>query len=166
MFRLAAVAATVILGTCCPASAQSPPDGAPAFDGCFARTYDAAHLAAHAGQTVSAVKLKLKPRAMDDGFNISAELRFGFREDKRAFYAVGICKDAGESLYCALDQDAGEITIKPADGGMQVSPINDLRVDAGDEAENFTIKKTNAEDRVFLLHAVAASDCKEFDTEE
>ncbi len=159
MLRIAA--AILLLVVPVSAAAQT-------FDGCFARTYDAAHLAAHAGQTVSAVKLKLKPRQMDDGYNFSAEFRFGFREDKRAFYAVGICKDIGGSLTCSLDQDAGQVTVKPADGGLQISPVNDVRADAesGDEAEYVTISRSNPEDRVFQLRAVAASDCKEFDTEE
>jgi hypothetical protein len=136
--------------------------------GCFARTYDAPHLAAHPGQTVSAVKVKLKPRSMDDGYNFSVELRFGFREDKRNFYAVGICKDMGGSLTCSLDQDAGQLTVKPADGGVQVSPLQDVRADAesGDEAEYKTLKTSNPEDRVFMLRAVEASDCNEFDTED
>jgi hypothetical protein len=112
--------------------------------------------------------VKLKPRSMDDGYNFSVELRFGFREDKRNFYAVGICKDMGGSLTCSLDQDAGQLTVKPADGGVQVSPLQDVRADAesGDEAEYKTLKTSNPEDRVFMLRAVEASDCKEFDTED
>jgi hypothetical protein len=165
-------AALTILLIAGPVFAQAPPDTPsgtpPVFDGCFARTYDAAHLAAHVGQTVSAMKLQLKPRAMDDGYNVSAELRFAFRDDKRAFYAVGICKDTDGILTCGFDQDAGQITVKPAAGGMQVTPISDVRADAdtGDEADYVTIKQSNPEDRVFALHAVAASQCKEFATEE
>lgn len=144
------------------------PSVAQPLDGCFARTYDATHFAAHSGQTVSAMKLRLKPRSMDDGYDFSVELRFGFREDKRNFYAVGICKDVEGSLTCSLDQDAGQLAVKPAEGGVQVSTIQDVRADAesGDESEYMTLKRSNPEDRVFMLRAVEASDCKEFDTED
>lgn len=138
------------------------------LNGCFSRTYDAAHLAAHPGQTVSAMKLKLKPRQMDDGYNFGAELRFGFREDKRAFFAVGICKDTAGTLTCSLDQDAGQLTVQPAEGGVSLSPISDVRADSesGDESEYVTVKAANAEDRDFRLRSVAASECREFDTDE
>jgi hypothetical protein len=78
------------------------------------------------------------------------------------------CKDVEGSLTCSLDQDAGQLSIKPAEGGMLVSPIQDIRADAesADEAEYTTVQKSNPEDRVFMLRAVEASDCKEFDTED
>ena len=141
-------AATVLLLLPLPIPVTAEP-----LHGCFARTYDAAHLAAHSGQTVSAMKLRLKPRSMDDGYNFSVELRFGFREDKRNFFAVGICKDVDGSLTCSLDQDAGQLSIKSAEAGIQVSPIQDVRADAksGDEAEYMTLKTSNPEDRGFLL---------------
>ena len=157
MLRITAAALPLLLPV--PSVAQP-------LDGCFARTYDVAHLAAHSGQTISAMKLRLQPRSMDDGYNFSVELRFGFREDKRNFYAVGSCKDVEGSLTCSLDQDAGQLSIKPAEGGVQVSTIQDVRADAesGDEAEYMTLKRSNPEDRLFMLRAVEASDCKEFDT--
>lgn len=157
MLRQALVAAALVLTS---TSVRSQ-----AFDGCYARDYDAAHMKDHAGQTVSSVKMKLEPRDMGDGLNISAQLRFKFRDDARDYYAVGSCKDQGGSLYCALDQDAGEIIAKPVDGGLSVSPINDLRVDGpdGGEEDNVTIEKSNPEDRVFMLSP--ASDCSEFDAD-
>lgn len=155
------IACAAIVALCRPAHAQT-------YEGCFSRTYDAAHLAAHTGQTVTAMKLKIKPRAMDDGNDFAAELRFAFRDDKRAFFAVGICKDNKAGLTCGLDQDAGQISVTLADGGVRLSPISDVRADSesGQEDEYVMIKSDNPENGVFALPAVPAADCKEFDTDE
>lgn len=135
------------------------------YDGCFERTYDKAHLAAHPGQTVTSIILRLKPRDMNDGNNVAAELRFAFRAGKDGHFAVGSCKDEGERLYCGLDQDAGRISVRPDDGGLMLSPISDVRADnaSGDENDYITISSSNPEDRNFALRPAPAAARSAFD---
>lgn len=158
LLRATALVALVLATTAPAAYAQT-------FDGCFARTYDKAHLAAHSGQTVTAIKMKLEPRNMGDGNNVSVQLSFDFRNKKGEYYAVGTCREEAGALTCGLDQDAGKITLKPGKDGLLLSPVQDLRADnvAGDESDLVMIETANPEHRSFALPSVPATDCREFD---
>lgn len=136
-----------------------------AYDGCFSRSYDASHMAAHKGQTVTNIKMRLSAREMGDAFKMGVELRFGFRGKDGGFFAVGACKEDGDRAICNLDQDAGQFTLKPSEGGFLLSPLQDLRADSetGNEEDYVPIKTSNPEDRVFALKSAAATDCLDFD---
>lgn len=136
-----------------------------AYDGCFERTYDASHMAKHTGQTVTAVKLRLKPRSMDDGYNVAAEMRVAFRGGNDDYYAGGICQDRKDSLYCGLEQDAGQVAITAEGVDIKLSPITDVRTESasGNEEDVVVIAASNPEHRTFLLRAASSEACRVFD---
>lgn len=155
-----AVASSIVL----LAAAESSSAAAP-YEGCFVRTYDAAHLAAHKRQTVAAIKLRLTPRKMEDPLTVAAEMRLDVRGRDGAFYAVGACREQPQNASCGLDQDAGKISLTPGANGLLMSIVQDVRADAasGEESDFVTVRLSNPEDRTFALAAASAESCKEFE---
>lgn len=133
--------------------------------GCFTRTYDEAHLAAHKGQSVKAVTLYLTPQKSEPPLTMAVSLKFRFRDRTSAYYAVGACSEAGDTAECGLDQDGGRIRVSARDRGVLLAPLQDLRVDSesGDESDYVAIPASNPENRAFVLSEVAAENCQEFE---
>jgi hypothetical protein len=70
---------------------------------CYSRVYDAAHLAKHPEQTVSAIRM-----APSDAFDFDLDIQFRGDKDKWAWKVSGVCDDFGPGLTCGVILDGCE----------------------------------------------------------
>ncbi len=145
---------------------------------CFARRYDASHLARHPRQKVSAMKLLV----VVDKLPESAELNYGFRlgvklrKQPGELETSGDCghpaaEVAGESLniHCSVDCDGGGVTVALADDDKSVIvKLDEIRVyppdqpatDDDPDHDNSLMLDGGADDRVFRLDRADIEACK------
>jgi len=141
---------------------------------CFVRTYDAAYLARHRGQTVSAMKMLVKAeRLQEDGeLSYSYNLRIKFRDRPGEYASDFQCgharlsdvKHEGVRIYCHDGCEAGgvEVAVAPNSKAIVVK-IADVSLDLADKPDdpdkefNF---RGGAEDRVFRLDRVDDENCR------
>jgi hypothetical protein len=140
---------------------------------CFVREYDAAHLARHKLQKVSAMKLLVTAERVpeDEALNYSFRLGVKFRHRPGNFDSSGECGHADAavespdraSIKCSVDCDGGGIAIGlTADDRSTMVSLERVRIwrhnkDASLEAD--------ADDRVFRLDRVSLKDCMSLVTE-
>jgi hypothetical protein len=62
---------------------------------CYSRVYDAAHLAKHPDQTVSAMRF-----SDSDTFDFDLDIQFRGDKDKWAWKLTGVCNDFGPGMMC------------------------------------------------------------------
>lgn len=124
--------------------------------GCFARTYDSAHLAAHPDQIVRAVKLRLYKAPPDARF-FALEMQLRGRD--KPLKTGGYCKGAA----CKVECDGGGVNIAPSgdDVMMRLDRIRMVACDASDielfeGGEDVTGGK---DDRVFRLYRAPDALC-------
>jgi len=142
---------------------------------CFVRTYDAAHLARHRGQTVTAMKMLVKAeRLPEDGeLSYAYELRINFRDRPGDYASSFLCgharlsdvKREGVRIYChdgCGDGGGVEIALAPNSKALIVK-IDDVSVNPADKPDDPDAAfdfRGGAEDRVFRLDRVADENCK------
>jgi hypothetical protein len=125
---------------------------------CYARVYDAAHLAAHPNQTVTRFFLgdpgeAWRATRSPGQFSVA----FGFQVvDRQEIYSgVGICEARGAGASCDIEGDGGSFTIEP-DG-------EDLRIVAArievEGPSDFSPDLALADNRVMLLRRAQTSEC-------
>jgi hypothetical protein len=142
---------------------------------CFVRTYDAAHLARHRKQTVTAMKMLVSgERLEDDGqLSYSYELGVNFRnrngefassfhcgharvwEDKRNVVDV-ICHDGcegGDGVVIALSPDSKSIIVK-------IDSVSLRPADQPKKSATYFEFAGGADDHVFRLDRVDLDKCK------
>jgi hypothetical protein len=132
--------------------------------GCYKRAYAASHLAAHPGQTVTTMTLRLRPISENGqpiaGKSHSADLTANFRDKKKRGFADSDCAASGQGLVCALDSERGRFRLTRSPAGMLLEPDTDLRMHEPAEGPFLAaISPANPEDRKFLLTPVAADVC-------
>jgi hypothetical protein len=141
---------------------------------CFARRYDAAHLARHPKQTVKRMILLVQAEKIpeDKNLNYSFQLRFNFRERKGTFDSAGSCghlapaENAAEQLHlgCSVDCDGGGLATELVNNDKQLR-VNIDRIaiwdsrKAGDEDARDGFDG-GADDRIFLLERTGLDACK------
>ena len=152
---------------------------------CFARSYDAAWLKAHRGQSVREVKLAI---SHDEASNMPV-MRLSLRDARRALYGFGQCWWADGDLNRGVQDNILDPTFKPTTGvGCHMvtditggsaeegaEPLIDWRdgrtiqLHLGDSLAMWTsydISKTatwhelKAGDRIVRLHRVKPSQCR------
>jgi hypothetical protein len=155
-----AAAAAALFAASMPAGALA---AAPAM-GCYARVYDAAHLAAHPKQTVSSLAVALKPLTGQGAYVVTASAVFRIRGKSGRQYVGGDCSRNGDVVRCYMDDDAGEFDAVRTAAGVKVTVTASLRLagagQASDESEGPYVDPANPEDRVFLLSPAAAAACR------
>jgi hypothetical protein len=153
---------------------------------CFVRRYDAAHLAQHPLQKVSAMKLLITAEKVPDDKALQYSFRLGvnFRDRAGDYDSSGDCGhapnvktaaadapaadqppplEAGVDFFCAVDCDGGGISVGLAnnDGSIIVKPLDAIRIWKGkdpDEAAS-TALKAGADDKVFRLDRTKLDEC-------
>jgi hypothetical protein len=117
---------------------------------CWERVYDAAHLAAHPEQTVTAFRIGREPPGVPSApGQLLMELRVTFRaEDGRRdgpeAEAIAYCRPAEDRLDCSLEGDAGVfgiaaqgrdilVTVGERGMGFETDEFHLLRPDEGDD---------------------------------
>lgn len=156
MVRLAILAALVALGH--SAQAQDMRQTRfPAPDSCFARDYDAAHLASHPAQRVTSLALSPDRTAVGEIY-LWLWITGTIRGTDDQLEAMAACEPVGDILDCSMEGDAGEFTIKPAKGGailLEVGPYG-MTFEIGSDV--VTLEPDRGDDRTFLLRPTG--DCR------
>ena len=138
-----------------------------AWNGCFRRAYDAAYLAAHPGQTVKSIAVRVTPMTGNGSRIANAELTVTLRGKKTKYYVSGDCQVNATGLDCSMDCDAGSFTLAPRAAGVKLvvgTAGGDIRLSrAGQDSEESKgpfLRTNNSEDRTFLLPPAPAAACK------
>ena len=147
---------------------------------CFVRRYDAAHLAAHALQKVSAMKLLITAEVVpeDKAFDYSFRLGVTFRDRPGDFDSSGDCGHAptvkaldaneaavpdGIDFTCSVDCDGGGISVNLAhnDAALIVKPLQRIRIWKGKDFDEAAATALNAgaDDKIFRLDRVKPDEC-------
>ena len=147
---------------------------------CFVRRYDAAHLAAHPLQKVSAMKLLITAEVVpeDKAFDYSFRLGVTFRDRPGDFDSSGDCGHAptvkaldateaavpdGIDFTCSVDCDGGGISVNLAhnDTALIVKPLQRIRIWKGKDFDEAAATALNAgaDDKIFRLDRVKPEEC-------
>jgi hypothetical protein len=140
---------------------------------CFARTYDAAHLARHPEQTVSAMKMLIAGEKLEGATSLSYSYKLGinFRDRKGDYASSYDCGNAevsdvklGAQVSCHDGCGAGGVVIALAPNSKAIivkleSVVVWLADKPQDESAQFELKG-GADDRVFRLERVDSEMCK------
>ena len=147
---------------------------------CFVRRYDAAHLAAHPLQKVSAMKLLITAEVVpeDKAFDYSFRLGVTFRDRPGDFDSSGDCGHAptvkaldateaavpdGIDFTCSVDCDGGGISVNLAhnDTALIVKPLQRIRIWKGKDFDEAAATALNAgaDDKIFRLDRVKPDEC-------
>jgi hypothetical protein len=141
---------------------------------CFARRYDAVHLARHPKQTVKRMILLVKSELLpeDKILNYSFALRFTFRDRKGTFDSAGDCGPVGPAenaadrlqLGCGVDCDGGGFSAELVNNDTQlrvsidsIAIWNSKSAADVDDRDGFN---AGADDHVFLLDRTDLGACK------
>ncbi len=140
---------------------------------CFVRTYDAAHLARHPKQTVTAMKMLIAGETLEGGSSISYSYKLGvnFRNrngDYASNYDCGYpeVSDAklGAEVSCHDGCEAGGIVIALARNSKAIIvKLESVAVWLADKPQDESAQfefKGGADDRVFRLERVDMENCK------
>jgi hypothetical protein len=125
---------------------------------CFARTYDAAHLAAHPRQTVTRFFVGdpgAEWRATQPAGQII--VLFGFEVVGRSSLYTGVatCATADSLVQCAIEGDGGSFTLEANDDGLRVRTAR-IEVEG---PTDFSPDIAQADNRVMLLRPAQSSEC-------
>jgi hypothetical protein len=139
---------------------------------CFARRYDAAHLATHGQQKVKAMKLLVTAEIIpeDKQLNYSFQLGLEFRDRPGKFNTSGSCghpsafEESADKLHlgCGVDCDGGGISIEMANADKSTL-VRIERVSIWDNGNPDTERTGfdgGADDRVFRLDRVDLEQCR------
>lgn len=124
---------------------------------CYARTYDAKHLAAHPRQLLTSFTLSDGPpgSTLEKG-TLELSLAFTVRDNKEVYGTLGICRDAGASLRCGVEGDGGSFTVT-RDGKDLLLRIRRLAA----EGQTFSPEvAVTSDDRLVRLRPAPASACR------
>lgn len=151
------------------------------WNGCFRRVYDAAHLAAHPGQTVKSIAVLKTPQTkyeVWDNYSVwiaHADLTITMRGKKTKYSGNNTdCAAVTAGLDCVMEEDAGRFTLARWGAGVKLvntSSVNrHLHGSAGggirltgpgevsDESTGPFLR--NSEDWTFVLPPAPAGGCK------
>jgi hypothetical protein len=141
---------------------------------CFVRVYDAAHLAQHPLQKVTAMKLLVTAEKMPEmeGLTHSFRLGLSFRNRPGNFDTSGYCGNArineGQKtprIGCAVDCDGGgiEIGMSPDNRSAMLYVETGVRIwrnNKPDDEASMTSLRAGADDRVFRLDRASLDQCR------
>ena len=124
---------------------------------CYARRYDAQHLAQHPRQKVQQIGLyftsaaKHTPAAFEVGLAIVA------RGTGRSFSSPATCAERGDAIVCNVESDGGTFQLRPRGSGMTLQVVGDgLRMEG---STFFEAGGTRSDDNLFVLTPSAVSLC-------
>lgn len=178
------LAALAICVAAPPAAAQPAP-----FVGCYERVYDAAHLAAHRGQIVRRVKLKIGPTSIPKAEGgdrppvVDAILEMRVSGARNGFTSIGACWADGDALVCnaslsaeerplcktkedgvrdcrVSNDDAGSFRISQKGADLLVAVRERLELSGPEGGPYLYLSPGNAENRAFLLKKAPADTCR------
>jgi hypothetical protein len=141
---------------------------------CFVRTYDAAHLAHHPKQTVSAMKMLISAEKLEGDTSLSYAFKLGARfRDRKGDYAAAM--DCGYAYMSEVKREGVRVSCKEGceSGGLEIALAPDsktviVKLDSigmwladNPQDENGQLAlKAGADDKVFRLERVDTEMCK------
>jgi len=186
--RATAIACLFVMVLAGPALAQAIPPGEegelarfvppqPGAHACFARAYDAAHLAAHPDQTVTEMEFRIAyfkwepDETYPDGQrNYYFQLLAKRRGEPHRLTAFGECTllEGSSAIGCGVDCDGGGVSVKRLDGGSVLVDLGEdgrIRMTEGcsDEEEDGIDLASGKDDRSFRLDPLPASQCPAYE---
>jgi hypothetical protein len=144
---------------------------APALaNGCYARRYSAAHLAAHPGQVVAAIEFRIGKDPFGDGLaavmRVTAARQVKAHGGKSFIQTFSCYRDKGV-LNCDADCDSGKILISREDGKVLEFHTRRLRMSDTDNLANndgctfsMDIAERPDEDVAYRLSRAPEAACK------
>jgi len=131
---------------------------------CYARLYDAKHLASHPDQKVTAMELRLVLRTAgsDDepGIGHLFQMRVKTRGSKDTLSGTGPCMVEGGKVFCGIECDGGGVFVKKRDDGSLLVSFDDmwgirLAGDCGEDEADGKELLPGKDDRSFRLDPVS-----------
>ena len=142
---------------------------------CFARSYDAAHLAKHPKQTVASIKFALAyHRHEPDKYRKDGQRNYYFKLEVRqrsrpnkTLSVVGDCFPGDGVIHCGVECDGGGIQVKWRDQPktilIDLAATGRIRLDNCGGEENSVELTPGADDRTFLLTRISDAACPIYD---
>lgn len=139
---------------------------------CFVRRYDAAHLARHSLQKVSAMTLLITAETVpeDKALNYSFRLGVKFRQRPGSFDSSGDCGHPMTSqvsadklqLGCGVDCDGGGISVELSNADKStLVRLDSIRIWRNNKPEEEGLDLSGgADDRIFRLDRASLNQCK------
>ncbi|MET3925898.1 hypothetical protein [Devosia sp. 2618] len=137
----------------------APVDGASIT---WSRNYDAAHLAAHPDQLVTAMQLAVSYEIFDPALEgqVNFELQAALRGGKQGV-TTGTCMPYGQNMWCGVECDGGGILVSKRPGGsvlVNLANVGYIRMsevgcgeDENSEGGSFDLT-SGKDDKLFLLN--------------
>ncbi len=124
---------------------------------CYARTYDAKHLAAHPQQKVEHFFV-IRSDGDQGKPPKTFDLSFGFRlkESSDSFSSLAGCAAKGDGATCSVEGDGGHFRLTPRPDGLLVTVVDYLAIEG---TESFSPNLAESDDRAFRLYPAAATEC-------
>jgi hypothetical protein len=144
---------------------------------CFVRRYDAAHLAGHPQQKVSAMTLLVTAETVpeDKALNYSFRLGLNFRDRQGNFDSSGDCGHPAASetsadkmqLGCGVDCDGGGISVELAHADKStLIRLERIRIWQNNKPDDEGLDLSGgADDRVFRLDRAKLDECRSLVTD-
>ncbi|PZO79113.1 MAG: hypothetical protein DI629_10380 [Mesorhizobium amorphae] len=120
---------------------------------CFARSYDAQHLARHPAQSVAWIALDRDRKSDDAGTTL--RLRFRLKHSAEVFGTLVACRPSGSDARCLVEADGGALRLSEKGGALRLVAER-VAVEGGNGIAEFHPK----EDRVFLLRPQKGATCR------
>jgi hypothetical protein len=158
-----AVLVTLLAGcSAAPSGArpQSLADTLTAHGACFARVYDAAHLASHPNQTVRRFFVGDAGeawRAVEAAGEFHVAFGFQLVDREDLYSGVALCEPRDSAASCLIEGDGGAFTIESNGEGLRVEATR-IEVEGPND---FSPDLALADNRVMLLHSAQANECSE-----
>lgn len=143
---------------------------------CFVRRYDAAHLAQHPKQKVSAMKLLVTAEDAPEDKTVNYSFRLGFKYRHRPgnFDSSGFCshivaEKSGKEirLGCGVDCEGGGIEVAMKDDKSALIRLERIRIwernKPDDDASNDLV--AGADDKIFRVDRAELRECAELVTD-
>lgn len=152
-----ACSAMLVPDLAAPAAAASVFRGWKPGAPCYARTYDAQHLASHPRQrlthfalTASSLGAPVAPGAF--------ELTFAFRlkGDPDVYQSEAICRETSGRVECGIEGDGGRFSLRPEESGLLLSIASMVVEGEGGISPDLAV---GGDDRVVRLFTAPKSSC-------
>ena len=137
--------------------------GKPGGVACYARSYDAAHMASHARQKVVEIELDFDAKNAESEGNRPSRFVAGLGvrlKGKKGWYTNSLyCNErALGGVDCSLEGDGGQLQLQPSGEGLELRPQGEISIE-GDDFISFGGKASD--DNVFILKPAPQKVCDE-----
>jgi len=132
---------------------------ADAWLGCYARSYDAAHLQKNPGQKIRAFAIELKP-AEESEAAYGALITAATTSGKLRYRHDADCLRAEAALECWVSAYRGYVVLTRTADGVRVENPLGFRLDAADDPDRSLEIEADVDHRVFLLAKAGPDRCK------